>query len=440
MEPGIRVGILVSENISFSLHGDFVLETLHQHVQGFFCVQKEGQILVLKQDHHILGTFRDLEFSPASANSYFSLENVSIGIDFHWERKEKQTFEGKLQLRIETDRILAINCVPVEKYLLSVISSEMKATSSLEYLKAHAIISRSWLLAQLEKKKNGRSTNPACTHTEEEWIQWFDREDHTSFDVCADDHCQRYQGINKASTPQVREAVETTRGLVLQYQNEICDARFYKCCGGISEAYENNWDHAPKPYLQPVRDVTDISPLPDLRVEKEAEEFIKSSPDAFCNIQDPKILSQILNDYDLETQHFYRWKVTYSQEEISSLIARKSGMDFGRIKKIIPLERGFSGRIIRLKIEGTLKTMVIGKELMIRKMLSESHLYSSAFIVEYSDIRDEIPASFNLYGAGWGHGAGLCQIGAAVMGNAGYSYQEILNHYYKESQIVSRYT
>ncbi|MDD4031852.1 MAG: SpoIID/LytB domain-containing protein, partial [Bacteroidales bacterium] len=206
-EPGIRVGILVSENISFSLHGDFVIDTLHQHVQGFFCVQREGQILVLKQDHRILGTFRDLEFSPVSANSYFSLENVSIGIDFHWERKEKQTFEGKLQLRIETDRILAINCVPVEKYLLSVISSEMKATSSLEYLKAHAIISRSWLLAQLEKKKDGRSKNPACTHTEEEWIQWFDREDHTSFDVCADDHCQRYQGINKASTPQVREAI-----------------------------------------------------------------------------------------------------------------------------------------------------------------------------------------------------------------------------------------
>jgi SpoIID/LytB domain protein len=340
-------------------------------------------------------------------HSSFIIKEVPVGIHFHWERKEDQEFKGELKIIRAENKLVAINIIPVEDYLISVISSEMSATSSIELLKAHAIISRSWLLAQ--KEKASRSDHySSIIETEEEYIRWYDREDHILFDVCADDHCQRYQGITRASTPEVKDAVEYTFGKVLLYNEKICDTRFSKCCGGITEKFESCWESVPHPYLDSVAD-------------------------PFCNTCDKKVLSQILNDYDLETQDFYHWKIEHSQETISDLIRRKSGWDFGIIQDLIPIERGSSGRIIRLKIVGSRMSKIIGKELFIRKVLSETHLYSSAF--EVNKKQDK----FILNGKGWGHGVGLCQIGAAVMAKEGYTYKEILKQYFPAAKIKKIY-
>jgi SpoIID/LytB domain protein len=340
------------------------------------------------------------------ANASFILKDVPIGIHFHWERKEDQEFKGELKIIGEGDKLTAINIIPIEDYLTSVISSEMSATSYVELLKAHAVISRSWLLAQKEKAALNRYLS--VIETEEEYIRWYDREDHAHFDVCADDHCQRYQGITRAFTPEVKEAVEQTFGEVLLYAGKICDTRFSKCCGGTTEKFENCWEPVSHPYLE-------------------------SITDPFCNTQDTGVLNQVLNSYDRETQDFYRWEVAYSQETISDLIRRKSGWDFGTILDLIPVERGPSGRIIRLKIEGSKLSKIIGKELFIRKVLSETHLYSSAF-----EIKKE-QDTFILTGKGWGHGVGLCQIGAAVMAKEGYTYKEILTHYFQGTGIKKIY-
>ena len=276
------------------------------------------------------------------------------------------------------------------------------------------------------------------------FIKWYDHEAHRNFDVCADDHCQRYQGITRASTPQAIEAVSATRGEVLMYKGAICDARFSKCCGGAFEEFQNCWENVKHPYLIRQRDSKTEKQLPDLNIEAEADKWIRTSPVAFCNTQDKKILSQVLNNYDQETADFYRWKVSYSQQELSELIHQRSGIDFGQIIDLIPVERGTSGRLVRLKIVGTLRTLIIGKELEIRRTLSTSHLYSSAFVVdkEYEEKghkEDKIPSRFILTGAGWGHGVGLCQIGAAVMGEQGYKYEEILSHYYPGSTLEKQY-
>jgi stage II sporulation protein D len=279
-------------------------------------------------------------------------------------------------------------------------------------------------------------------------IKWYDHEAHKNFDVCADDHCQRYQGITRASTSRAIEAVSATRGEVLMYEGKICDARFSKCCGGAFEEFQNCWENVRHPYLIGQRDSQTTNKLPDLTIEAEADKWIRTSPVAFCNTQDKKILSQVLNNYDQETADFYRWKVSYSQEELSELIHKRSGIDFGKIIDLIPVERGTSGRLVRLKIVGTLRTLTIGKELEIRRTLSNSHLYSSAFVVdkeykeedrEYKEEEQKIPSRFILTGAGWGHGVGLCQIGAAVMGEKGYKYEEILSHYYPGSMIERQY-
>jgi len=370
------------------------------------------------------------------------LHGVTIGIDFHWQRKEDQVFRGSLRILLKNDELTAINIVSVEDYLISVISSEMKATSSEELLKAHAVTSRSWLLAQLAKtvslRTGGKKYN-SFTRSDDEIIKWYDREDHDDFDVCADDHCQRYQGITRASSPVVVKAVNETFGEVLMYDGEVCDTRYYKCCGGITELFENTWEPVVHPYLQ---GITDSPEIPegfgtDLTIEKNAREWILGNPVAFCNTSDKKVLSQVLNDHDQETNDFFRWKVVYSQDELSSLVRERTGIDFGTIEALIPLRRGTSGRISRLRIEGSKRSLTIGKELEIRKSLSKSHLYSSCFVVDREDDGNEI--SFVLRGAGWGHGVGLCQIGAAMMGEKGYSYRDILSHYFRDAAFEKLY-
>lgn len=437
-QPDVTVGIVSAQKIHFSLNKPYLAKgekVLGEQVVEF----SEGGVLWNGNQ------YSQLTFHPQSADASFSLSDVTIGVNFHWERKETQTFLGTLRFVVESDKIVAINELPVEKYLESVISSEMSATSSLELLKAHAVISRSWLLAQMKKRREvAESGNNFFSFTKKEdtLIRWYDREDHTLFDVCADDHCQRYQGITKETSPYVAEAIRQTKGQILMDGEEICDARFSKCCGGITEEFQYCWENTPKTYLTAVRDIAlgVQHTLPNLTNEEEAEKWIRFNPPAFCNTQDKKILSEVLNDYDQETVNFYRWKETLSQEKLQQLIADKLKMDLGAILDMKAVERGKSGRISKLQIIGTEKTFTIGKELEIRRTLSDSHLLSSAFVVDKYD-KDEqgVPQRFELIGAGWGHGVGLCQIGAAVMGEQGYHYDAILLHYYQGAEIKKLY-
>ena len=403
-QPMVTVGIVSGQKIQFSLNGAYTAKG--ETIKGDQTVEfSEGGILWNGNQ------YRELTFAPQSSQSSFSLYDVTIGVNFHWERKETQVFLGTLKLVVEADKITAINELPVELYLASVISSEMKATAGLELLKAHAVISRSWLLAQIRRRKDNQEQKNgffSFVKKDDEMIRWYDREDHTIFDVCADDHCQRYQGITKQTSPAVEQALKATRGQILCYGDEICDARFSKCCGGVTEEFQYCWEDTPKPYLVSVAD-------------------------PFCNTNDKAVLSQVLNDYDQETNDFYRWTVEYTTDELSRLVSEKLKEDFGQITDLIPLERGKSGRIWKLKIVGTKKTLTIGKELEIRRALSESHLYSSAFDVE------KTATGFRLHGKGWGHGVGLCQIGAAVMGQQGYNYEQILLHYYRGAEIKRIY-
>lgn len=437
-QPDVTVGIVSAQKIHFSLNKPYLAKgekVLGEQVVEF----SEGGVLWNGNQ------YSQLTFHPQSADASFSLSDVTIGVNFHWERKETQTFLGTLRFVVESDKIVAINELPVEKYLESVISSEMSATSSLELLKAHAVISRSWLLAQMKKRREvAESGNNFFSFTKKEdtLIRWYDREDHILFDVCADDHCQRYQGITKETSPHVAEAIRQTKGQILMDGDEICDARFSKCCGGITEEFQYCWEDMPKTYLTAVRDIAlgVEHTLPNLTNEEEAEKWIRFNPPAFCNTQDKKILSEVLNDYDQETVNFYRWKETLSQEKLQQLIADKLKMDLGAILDMKAVERGKSGRISKLQIIGTEKTFTIGKELEIRRTLSDSHLLSSAFVVDKYD-KDEqgVPQRFELIGAGWGHGVGLCQIGAAVMGEQGYHYDAILLHYYQGAEIKKLY-
>lgn len=384
-----------------------------------------------------------LELQPVDGTQgLFELHDVVIGVGFHWERKENQFFSGGLTLMAVDGAVTAVNVVPVEDYLKSVISSEMSATSSLELLKAHAVISRSWLLAQMGKNRQlGQMAEKyqTCFVTEGEVVKWYDREDHQYFDVCADDHCQRYQGVTRASTSDVETAVDETCGRVLMFDGQICDARFSKCCGGVTELFENAWEPVAHPYLQKVVD-NDKAPAGfslDLTREAEAKRWITGRPEAFCNTDDKTVLRQVLNTYDQETNDFYRWTVRYPQAELSRLVHARTGIDFGDILELEPVERGVSGRLVKLRVVGAKKTMVIGKELEIRKMLSTSHLYSSAFVVDKEEGAEGV--KFVLRGAGWGHGVGLCQIGAAVMGAKGYAYGQILAHYFVGATVERHY-
>ena len=418
--PVIKVGIVSASSLHFCLKAEYLCR------QNGMAVQGESEVQATDTALRWNGELRhELLFEPKNpTEASFSISDVTIGINFHWERKEKQTFRGSLLLLNDGGKVCAINILPLEEYLQSVISSEMSSKASLQFLKAHAVISRSWLLAQIgkpQRNQNIQSNQSACnSQIPSRHIRWYDREDHQLFDVCADDHCQRYQGITKISNPTAIEAVNQTQGEVLKYGEEICDARFSKCCGGMMEEYASCWDNQQKPYLVA---------KPDILYDDRA----KGVKESFCNTSDPEILSQVLNDFDQETTDFYRWNVEYTGRQIDGLVRQKSGFDFGHIVSLTPLQRGLSGRIIQLEIKGTKMTMTVGKELEIRKWLSSSHLYSSAFdVVRLTD-------GFRLEGRGWGHGVGLCQIGAAVMGSLGYDYKEILSHYYPGSQIKKTY-
>jgi len=440
-EPVISVGIMSEKIISFELHGEFKVNGQNKAFSGRFSAELSGDKIICKQDEIIFEFAGEVIFKPQDFETEsFLLKNVTIGVKFHWEKKEKERFAGSLKLLKDNGKIIAINIIPIENYLVSVISSEMSPKSPLQLLKTHAIISRSWLLSQIERSKSNKKVKtkiPTTIAAEEEHIKWYDREDHKLFDVCADDHCQRYQGVSKVFTETAWQGVKQTSGIVLVSEDKICDTRYSKSCGGITESFENVWEPKKQSYLSSVIDYKfELENYNlDFSIEANAVEWIKSNPQSFCNTKDKKILSHILVDFDQTTKDFYRWKVEYSQAEISQLIKTKSGIDFGDIKDLVPIERGYSSRLIKLKIIGTKKTLIIGKELEIRRLLSESHLYSSAFVVDKVNIQNGIPQKFILTGAGWGHGVGLCQIGAAVMASKGHQFDEILLHYFKNAKL-----
>ena len=432
-EPFVSVGILTAKQIEFELYGDFKSYGIRKTFSGRFAAELVNDKIVFKQAAEKLEVSNEITFEPQEMRlESFLIKDVIVGNQFHWQRKENERFIGSLKVIKDDSHITVINILPVEDYLTSVISSEMSTKLSIEALKAHAIISRSWLFSQVKKSKTSGKKNKTEFNSETEHLKWYDREEHKLYDVCNDDHCQRYHGITKVISGIASQAIEFTRGIVLKYDDEICDARYSKCCGGISESYENVWEPVRHDYLQPVID-NKFEPEnyeTDLTIEKNAVRWIKGRPSAFCNTTDKNVLSQILVDFDQATKDFFRWQVGYNQEEISKLIFEKSGIDFGDIIDLITVERGASGRLSKLKIEGTKKTLIIGKELEIRKFLSPTHLYSSAIVIDKVGDDKGIPQKFIIHGAGWGHGVGLCQIGAAVMASKGYMFDEILLHYF----------
>lgn len=435
--PAVYVGIMAADRIVVTFEGEFICEGVAFSGRHHLGISHSSGKLLLDGEE----VESPLEFYPAdaAADTAFGVEDVTIGIGFHWQRRESQRFHGSARFISDAGKVRLINRIDVEEYLLSVISSEMSASAGQEFLKAHAVISRSWLLAQI-RGGDAKQGAAEMKETDTERVKWYDHDDHDLFDVCADDHCQRYQGINRQTTDEVKDAVASTRGLVLMYDGELVDARFSKCCGGVFEKFSTCWQPIDKPYLAPRRDSVNDTDFPDLRDSVEADKWISSSPEAFCNTRDIAILSQVLNSYDREDTDFYRWEVSYTRSELSELVRARSGIDFGEVVDLIPEERGTSGRISRLRIVGTKRVMTIGKELEIRRTLSASHLKSSAFIVERKFAPDSaIPECFILRGVGWGHGVGLCQIGAAVMGSRGYSYADILRHYFIGATIEKIY-
>lgn len=431
----IYVGILTRKAMTFTFNQKYVMVEDGTYLTGEQrAIWIDGKIVFNGK------RYNQLFFEPTSSDATFDMRAVTIGVDFHWQQQETQRFQGALEIIPYKEELVAINHIDIEQYLTCVIASEMNALAPREFLKAHAVISRSWLLAQIEKKQKKTEHPQSCFRDNEKLIRWYDREDHTLFDVCADDHCQRYQGMTRAAkNPYIQTIIKLTKGEVLTYEGEICDTRFSKCCGGVTEEFEHCWEPVHHPYLSSVADCPNTKPVPDLTQEAEAEKWIRSCPPAFCQTSDTHLLSVILNQYDQST-NFYRWEVCYSQDELSELIYRKSGIPFGKIIDLLPLKRGKSGRIEELKIVGSERSYIIGKELEIRRVLSESHLYSSAFVVDrFFEEDPQIPVRFVLKGAGWGHGVGLCQIGAAVMSTQGYNYRQILSHYFPGSILEKRY-
>jgi len=440
-QPRITVGIMDRrDEVTGSLNGDF-RGIAFGPLSGRFSAKAISGMIVLTDEAHL-----ELARSPsirlvAREDSTFELFHVTIGNRFHWERMEDQTFQGNLIIRPREDgTIAAINEIPLEDYLKSVISSEMNAAAPMEFLKVHAILSRSWLLAALDRKKKMKETSPSARKIpakEGEVIRWYDREDHDFFDVCADDHCQRYQGTRKIVSAEAEEAVRETLGRVIAYRDEICDARYSKACGGLTEDFATAWEDKRVPYLTSIADAP--LPHPPIATEEEATQWILSAPEAYCHTEDEGLLEKILPSFDRETKSFFRWTVEYPREELEEILREKSGFDFGDLQEIVPLRRGPSGRICRLKIVGSKKGMIVGKELEIRRWLSRSHLYSSAFVVKGQHDPRGKAERFTFHGAGWGHGVGLCQIGAAVMAARGFSAEKILKHYFRGTQIKKIY-
>ncbi|MCH7964774.1 MAG: SpoIID/LytB domain-containing protein [Bacteroidetes bacterium] len=443
-EPLISVGILTEKKIVFELHGNYMVAGSETYFRGIFSAEiKDNQIVCSNNSDKIENT-EEILFAPEDPHSEsFLIRDVIIGIDFHWQRKEKQRFNHSLKIIRDGNKVVAINILPLENYIVSVISSEMSAKCSLQSLKSLSVVSRSWVLAQLEKRETEEvvEKNLSINQPEDELVKWYDREQHKNYDVCADDHCQRFQGITKVSTENAREAVTQTRGIVLLSEGKICDTRYSKSCGGITEDFENVWETVRVPYLTSKIDYK-YEPENfniDFSNEANARKWITGNPQSFCNTSDKVILSQILIDYDQETTNFFRWRVEYTQKELAAIIKDKSGIDFGDILDLIPVERGSSARLIKLRIVGTKKSLTVGKELEIRRILSKNHLYSSAFMVDKIIGKNDMPKKFILHGAGWGHGVGLCQIGGAVMAEKGYQFDEILLHYFSNVTIKKIY-
>ncbi|MGB5848112.1 MAG: SpoIID/LytB domain-containing protein [Ignavibacteriaceae bacterium] len=443
-EPIISVGILTEEKIVFELHGNYRITGSKTYFRGIFTAEIRDNLIVCSNNYDKMENTEEILFTPEDPHSEsFLIRDVIIGIDFHWQRKEKQRFNHSLKLIRDGNKVIAINILPLENYIVSVISSEMSAKSSLQSLKSLSVVSRSWVLAQLEKRNTVKAVenNLSIHQPEDEFIRWYDREQHKNFDVCADDHCQRFQGITKVTTENAKKAVLQTRGIVLLSGSKICDTRYSKSCGGITEDFENVWETVRVPYLTSVIDYK-YEPENfniDFSNEANARKWITGNPQCFCNTSDKVILSQILIDYDQETTKFFRWSVEYTQSKLAAIIKDKIGFDFGDILDFIPVERGSSSRLIKLRIVGTKKSLTVGKELEIRRILSKNHLYSSAFIVDKIIGKNDIPEKFVLHGAGWGHGVGLCQIGGAVMSEKGYQFDEILLHYFSNVTMKKIY-
>ena len=442
-EPLINVGILVDKKLKFELYGDFTVSGIEDIFSGVFTAELKNDKILCRSKKNKIEIEDELTFQPSNpVSESFLIRDVIIGLKFHWERREKQRFNFALKLVRNKDKIAAINILPLERYLTSVISSEMSAKSSIELLKAQAVVARSWVLAQLGNTNevvSNKEDSISLNEPEDEIIKWYDREDHTLFDVCADDHCQRFQGVTKIISENAVSAIEQTKGIVLLSGNKVCDTRYSKCCGGITESFENVWEAVKHRYLDSVIDYKYEPEIYKVEFSKEenARKWILGNPPSYCNTADAKILSHILVDYDRETRDFYRWKLEYEQDELAQIINDKTGIDFGDIVDLIPVERGKSARLIRLKIVGTKRTLVVGKELEIRRILSKSHLYSSALVIE--KVGGDIPTKFIFHGAGWGHGVGLCQIGAAVMAEMGYNFDEILLHYFLHARLKRIY-
>ena len=432
-QPNVTVGIMDRQKEIFGrLDGNFRGEGFGP-LSGWFSAKRDaGNILLFDHKHREICRSPSINLTALNGST-FTLFNITIGNRFHWERKEDQTFHGDLTLKLRKDgTISAINKIPLEDYLKSVISSEMSAKAPMEFLKAHAILSRSWLLAGLSRKGKTKKTYiPAEKFIEGEVVRWYGREDHDLYDVCSDDHCQRYQGITKIVSKQAEEAVRETHGRVITFQGEICDARYSKSCGGITENFDTAWEDKQIPYLRSISD-TSTSHRP-IRTEEDASDWIHSEPEAYCNIKEEGLLEKVLPDFDRGTKNFFRWRIEYSRDELKEILQEKSGFDFGTLQEMTPLRRGPSGRISRLKIVGSKKSIIVGKELEIRRWLSPSHLYSSAFVVRIEADR------FIFDGAGWGHGVGLCQIGAAVMATKRFSAEQILKHYFRGIEIKKIY-
>ncbi len=438
-EPIIKIGLLESRGrVNGVFEGDFELDG-GLVVTGEFIVQCDGGVIVLTDgsgNPKIRGRAITCRATPGSR---FRIHDMTIGQKFHWERKEDQLFGGNILFRAHSgDTLMVINEILLEEYLASVIFSEMNASAPSELLQAHAIISRSWMVAMIERVRTETVMNAQSSiHTEGEITRWYGREDHSHYDVCADDHCQRYHGLSRIQSESALLAVQKTRGRFLIYGDEICDARYSKCCGGWTEKFEAAWEDTSVPYLTSINDSSRVQN--PLTTEREACEWILSTPEAFCNTTDESLLRYILPSIDQETKDFYRWRVSYERKELEGIIKEKSGIDFGTLIDCLAVQRGSSGRIIRLKIVGTDKTLIVGKELEIRRWLSKSHLRSSAFVVETERDENGLPARFIFRGAGWGHGVGLCQIGAAVMAIHGISVEKILQHYYKDAIVQKLY-
>jgi peptidoglycan hydrolase-like amidase len=441
-EPTLSVGILEGyENLRGQLDGTFVLNDGRRMDGPFTCTAGDRTLHITLSSGETVADLPDVTFSPVAPDASFLLDDVTIGVTFHWERKEQQRFRGALRIVLRPGKgLTAINAVPLEEYLASVISSEMSASAPAELLRAHAITSRSWLVAMLERGRHVHAPQQPVepiTSATTEVIRWYSREDHDIFDVCADDHCQRYQGITKIISSAAAEAVASTRGVFLVHDNTVCDARYYKACGGLTDNFPSSWEETDIPYLRSIAD----APVqhPPIRSEGEMERWVLSSPEAYCNTRDPAILRQILPSFDQETTDFYRWRVSYTREELEGLLRKKADVNVGTLMDLVPLQRGPSGRLVRLRIVGTQRALTVGKDLEIRRWLSPSHLYSSAFIVRTERRDDGVPLRFTLYGAGWGHGVGLCQIGAAVMAVRGFTAEEIVRHYFRGAELRKVY-